>query len=221
MAARAIRAGLGCVIGLALGACAALHSASAALPADPYTPAKAVALRSAGSALPGGPEADVPFGYVSFCMRFTTQCPPDVRQAAPVAAWRFWPRMVIINRRVNRAIRPETALRHYGRPQFWTIPKDGRGDCVDYALTKRRDLARAGIPLSDLNLAIVKLPDGGFHAVLVVSTRDGDYILDNLRPDILLWKNTGYDFLSRMSARSSSYWVKVGAIPGALPPLSP
>ncbi len=181
----------------------------AALPANPYTPESRQSLTATSSTIPEGPQADAPFGYIDFCMRFTTQCPFASKQARPVTTWRYWPQMVNINREVNRAIKPESAIRHYGIYQYWTIPKDGYGDCADYALTKRHDLARDGIPLSDLNLAIVGLPDGELHAVLVVSTADGDYVLDNLHRRIRLWNQTGYVFLSAMSAQSPTNWVKV------------
>ena len=184
--------------------------AFAAFAANPYTLQSRQGLNTTSRKIPVGPEADAPFGYIDFCMRFTAQCPFDIKQARPVTTWRYWPQMVNINRHVNRAIKPESAIRHYGRYQYWTIPKDGYGDCADYALTKRRDLARAGIPLSDLNIAIVGLPNGELHAVLVVSTVDGDYVLDNLRHRIRLWNRTGYVFLSEMSARSPTNWVKVG-----------
>ena len=184
--------------------------AFAALPANPYTLESRQSLTATGSTVPVGPEAAAPFGYIDFCMRFTTQCPFGAKQARPVTTWHYWPQMVNVNRRVNRAIKPESALRHYGRYQYWTIPKDGYGDCTDYALTKRRDLAHAGIPLSDLNIAIVGLSDGELHAVLVVSTADGDYVLDNLHHRIRLWNRTGYVFLSEMSAQSPTNWVKVG-----------
>ncbi|MDE2463225.1 MAG: transglutaminase-like cysteine peptidase, partial [Alphaproteobacteria bacterium] len=54
---------------------------------------------------------------------------------------------------------------------------------------------------------------GELHAVLVVSTADGDYVLDNLRRDILPWNKTGYVYLSRMWAQSPTNWVKVGNNP--------
>ena len=195
---------------LALGTFLGASRAGAQSLVSPY----GVGLPAASSnhkTIPVGSAAVSPFGYISFCMRFVAQCPSSTSQAAPISVWRYWPQIVTINQRVNRAITPETALKHYGRAQYWNIPTDGFGDCVDYALTKRRDLARAGIPLSDLNIAIVKLPDGELHAVLAVHTSNGDYVLDNLRTAIVLWKSTGYTFLSRMSVKSPTAWVAVKA----------
>lgn len=208
MGSGTVRGWFGACTTLALTACFA-SSVFAAVPANPYTLQGPQGLAATSATLPHGPEATPPFGYISFCMRFADQCPFGLKQAPPVATWRFWPQMVLVNQRVNRAIKPESARRHYGRAQYWTIPQDGFGDCADYALTKRRDLSHAGIPLSDLNLAIVSLPGGELHAVLVVSTADGDYVLDNLRRDILPWNKTGYVYLSRMSTRSPTNWVKV------------
>jgi predicted transglutaminase-like cysteine proteinase len=45
------------------------------------------------------------------------------------------------------------------------------------------------------------------HAVLTVTTDEGDYILDNRRNDILLWNDTNYTFLKRQSAKDPRRWV--------------
>ncbi|MDE2463303.1 MAG: transglutaminase-like cysteine peptidase [Alphaproteobacteria bacterium] len=204
--------GMAGLVLVVLGVCATYSRAQAKPFASPYTVGAPASASAERNTVPFGSVANPPFGYVSFCMRFPDQCPFGNKQAPAVPVWRYWPQIVSINQQVNRAIAPESALKHYGRAQYWNIPTDGLGDCVDYALTKRRDLARAGIPLSDLNIAIVKLPDGELHAVLAVHTSDGDYVLDNLRTAIVLWKYTGYTFLSRMSAESPSYWVTVNLL---------
>ena len=49
-----------------------------------------------------------------------------------------------VNRRVNQTIRPQTDIEHYGIEDYWTIPKDGKGDCEDYALLKRHLLISMG-----------------------------------------------------------------------------
>ena len=33
------------------------------------------------------------------------------------------------NRYVNRTVQPITDLEHYGVAEYWTLPKDGKGDC--------------------------------------------------------------------------------------------
>jgi len=81
-----------------------------------------------------------------------------------------------------------------GRPsplwprRIWTIPTDGYGNCKDYALAKRKDLAAAGFPILALRMAIVITPREKRHAVLTVATDKGDFVLDNLENDIVAWK---------------------------------
>ena len=48
------------------------------------------------------------------------------------------------------------------------------GDCEDFALTKRRELIKAGLPSSALLMAVATTPSGEGHAVLVVRTDKAD-----------------------------------------------
>ena len=45
----------------------------------------------------------------------------------------------------------------YGRVEFWTYPKSGKGDCDDYVLLKRKLLMKRGWPGSALRLTAVML----------------------------------------------------------------
>jgi predicted transglutaminase-like cysteine proteinase len=72
-----------------------------------------------------------------------------------------------------------TDMDHYGLIQWWRYPDDGAGACHSYALLKRR-----------LLMTIVHESNGDGHAVLTVKTDRGEFILDNLTDDILLWSNT-------------------------------
>ena len=104
---------------------------------------------------------DPPAGFVSFCLRFADQC-----ASSPPAPSRInlstigWIELQNVNEFINRAIRPMSDLQHYGRPEFWTIPKDGFGDCEDYALTKRKILAKLGFSTLALRIAVVRTPLG-------------------------------------------------------------
>ena len=163
------------------------------------------------TSMPNGQAALPPPGYISFCLRFADQCTSNTAPVEPVAAAQVWPLLNQVNMAVNAAIKPEDDLTHYGRPEYWTIPSDGYGDCEDYALTKRQQLAKAGIPLGDLNIAIVKLWDGERHAVLTVSTELGDYVLDNLNDEVRPWNKDDYVWIERMSPASRSQWASLGA----------
>ena len=154
--------------------------------------------------------AVTPPGFVSFCMRFTGQC-----DAAPGAASlvvlndQTWRTLIQINRAVNDAIWPEDDEAHYGRPEFWTIPTDGYGDCDDYAVTKRKDLLAAGLPAPALRLAVVMTPSDMRHAVLTVATDKGDLVLDNLKNDVVAWNATGFTWIERQDFRNPMNWVSL------------
>lgn len=182
----------------------------------------------------GGKQAFLPPppGFISFCARFPDQC--DANPTSPTElhltqdGWRVLQR---INTSVNEAIWPEDDERHYGRAEYWTIPTDGFGDCDDYALTKRKQLTDAAIPERALRIAIVWSPHSGRHAVLVVATDKGDFVLDNLTDAILEREKTGYNWIEQQDAQDPRAWIRlapetdiprhsaVGAVPA--PPGSP
>jgi|SRR5579883_1257066 len=173
----------------------------------------------ASTAMPGGagPTGSPP-GFAFFCLRFPAQCavdptaPTTITLNAATAE-----KLVTINREVNRAIWPEDDEKHYGRAEYWTIPTDGRGDCDDYAVTKRAYLLAAGLPENALRLATVITPSAVRHAVLTVSTDKGDFVLDNLSDHVLPWKDTGYQWLARQSATNAAQWVALDE--AAAPPI--
>lgn len=152
----------------------------------------------------------VPAGFISFCIRFSGQC--ELKPEAPAsvfltdAAWRT---LNIVNRTVNESIWPEHDIVHYDRADFWTIPTDGYGDCDDYAVTKRQALIYAGFPAPALRLAVVYSPRVDRHAVLTVTTDKGDFVLDNMRNDIVPWDATGYTWIERQDPARPLGWVSL------------
>jgi predicted transglutaminase-like cysteine proteinase len=50
---------------------------------------------------------------------------------------------------------------------------------------------------------------GAGHAVLMVRTNRGDYILDNKRPAVLSWQETGYRYVKREGSEGAA-WVWLG-----------
>ena len=103
--------------------------------------------------------------------------------------------------------------KHYGRAEYWTIPTDGYGDCEDYALTKRKALFDAGFPLAVLRVAIVIASDGQRHSVLTVATDKGDFVLDNLRNDVVGWGDAGYRWIERQDSKDALRWVSINTTP--------
>ena len=82
---------------------------------------------------------------------------------------------------------------------------DGRRlDCVGYVRAKREALTQAGVPAGALSPAVVRTRGGVIHAVLLVRTTEGDYVLDNLSPYIVRWTDTDYTFIKREIATGST-----------------
>ncbi|MXQ13497.1 transglutaminase-like cysteine peptidase [Microvirga makkahensis] len=109
-----------------------------------------------------------------------------------------------VNNHVNRTITDVSDLEQYGREDVWTLPVSGKGDCEDFALLKRKLLIQRGWPASALSIAVGATSWGEAHAVLMVATANGEYVLDNLTASILPSAQTGHVFYSRQSSRG---WV--------------
>ena len=110
-----------------------------------------------------------------------------------------------INRDVNGAIRPKAET---GGTDVWKIG-GSTGDCEDYALAKRAALLRKGFPSSSLLMTSVVTRRGELHAVLMVRTDRGDFVLDNLSPLVKPWSATGYRFTSMQSPDNPRMWVRL------------
>lgn len=153
--------------------------------------------------------ASPPVGFLEFCDRYPEECRP----LGQPATWRIhldatrWNLIRQVNTYVNRRVRPMTDQEIYNRPEVWEYPVNGKGDCEDYVLLKKRYLEALGLPSEALMIAVVLDEKGGGHAVLLVRTDRGDFALDNRRNAILPWNRTGYKFLLRQSQRHPARWV--------------
>lgn len=160
-----------------------------------------------------GSPASPPIGWVQFCQENPDDCANRALVATSIqlneANWR---RIVKINADVNREIQPLTDQEHWGVPENWSYPTDGKGDCEDYVLEKRRRLAEAGFPLNTLLITVVRDHKGEGHAVLTIKTDRGDFVLDNQQAKILAWKETGYRYIKRQSDENPMRWVSLGGI---------
>jgi predicted transglutaminase-like cysteine proteinase len=117
-----------------------------------------------------------------------------------------------VNRHVNRSLIADTDAHVYSVNDYWDAPAltpGARGDCEDFALVKRRLLIQQGIPSTALSLAIVRTRYDEDHAVLVVSTLEGDMVLDNLTDGVKAWQKTGYTWLSRQAPGNGLTWVSL------------
>jgi predicted transglutaminase-like cysteine proteinase len=57
-------------------------------------------------------------------------------------------------------------------------------------VSKRHELLRRGWPARTLLLSEVVVSSGEHHLVLVIRTRNGDLVLDNLTPQVKPWSRT-------------------------------
>jgi len=83
-----------------------------------------------------------------------------------------------VNADVNRSTKYCSDVSLYLQEEFWAVA-DGAGDCEDYALAKRQRLMQQGHSVDDLHLATCWTETGEYHAVLVVNTELGEFVLDN------------------------------------------
>ena len=148
--------------------------------------------------------------WSGFCQRQPAECAVDPDEPAIVTLTpRAWQLITGVNQRVNATIKPMTDMEHWGVPDRWDLPTDGRGDCEDFQLLKRKLLVERGIPRRAMRMTVVIDELGEGHAVLMVRTDRGDYILDNKTSAVLPWDQTGYVFVKRES-QDAMAWVSLG-----------
>ncbi len=156
-----------------------------------------------------------PIGWVQFCSENPSECGalrPGSRHMALTD--RSWRELVEVNLRFNKAIAPVTDQDQYGVAERWTYATTGKGDCEDYVLEKRRELAKRGWPLSALLITVVFDSKGGGHAVLTVMTDRGEFVLDNQTDTIHRWSESGLTFIKRQSPENPNIWLDLGRILG-------
>jgi predicted transglutaminase-like cysteine proteinase len=148
-----------------------------------------------------------PIGFVKFCAANPGECKTVGRRVKRVeVSPEIWNTLFTLNAKVNAEIAPISDDELYGVPEYWTYPVSA-GDCEDYLLLKKRNLEKLGFDSGALLITVVLDEKNEGHAVLTIATSDGDYVLDNRRNDILLWKDTGYTFLKRQSQQDPRTWV--------------
>ncbi|WP_309628520.1 transglutaminase-like cysteine peptidase [Brevundimonas sp.] len=136
--------------------------------------------------------------------------PPVTTAPVPPLADVTVQRLETVSRRVNRAIRRASDADAHGRADIWVVPQ-GRGavgDCEDYVLAKRRALIEVGVDPAAMSIAIVRTRGGELHAVLLVATPEGERVLDNLTPWVLLWNEAPYEWLERQAPGQPLVWVQ-------------
>jgi predicted transglutaminase-like cysteine proteinase len=150
-----------------------------------------------------------PFQHVRFCLRYPADCRSNATEDERIELTGENSELLDrVNRDVNAAIAPEE--KGYGKNlrEAWTIAPFW-GDCNDYAVTKRHELLRSGLPAKALRLAVVRTKSGDGHLVLLVATTKGDLMLDNLTDAVLPWQSADYQWIKIQSASDARSWYNV------------
>ncbi|MBD1206056.1 MAG: transglutaminase-like cysteine peptidase [Rhodobacteraceae bacterium] len=173
-------------------------------------PALAIdARRPSADIIPIRAEAHPPPGAAGLCGLYDWACAKSNRTV--LVSEDMMTTVRAINSRANRSIRPLSDYSQYRIAERWSLPTDRGGDCEDYALYKKRELIRAGIPGEQLLIAVVLDRKRQSHAVLILRTGTQDLVLDNMNSRILPWQKTGYTFLRLQDPRQPARWVSVMA----------
>ncbi|OCW57799.1 transglutaminase-like cysteine peptidase [Hoeflea olei] len=179
----------------------------------PVLPAAFATLMLSASAVPVhaaswlrlGAVTSRPYGHVDYCTRYAADCGPrKPRGALPAANLSV---LSQVNLAVNRAIAPVSDQDQYGRAEVWSADAVA-GDCEDYALAKRVRLMRMGYHPEDLLLAMT-YTGSEYHTVLVVRSRAGDFVLDNMRDDVVPVAASRLDFIKVQSPEHGANWLAV------------
>jgi predicted transglutaminase-like cysteine proteinase len=150
-----------------------------------------------------------PMAYTEFCIRYPDQCrQKTVFRGGPVnLTAERWADLREVNRSVNQDIVPERNERGLAG-EAWLI-NPNRGDCNDYAVSKRHELLQRGWPAHALLLSEVVTNSGEHHLVLVVRTRGGDLVLDNLTAQIKPWSRVPYRWVRIQMPNESRLWATI------------
>jgi predicted transglutaminase-like cysteine proteinase len=155
--------------------------------------------------MPLGGTVTQPLGAELFCLENATDCSKQRSATQQVKMTReLWSELLSVQYDINRKFRPTREVRF-----AWDYSSDGTGNCVQFALEKRRALIMLGWPPGALQLATAVTPAKIGHLVLVIDTDEGDWVLDNLRPDVVRWQQLPYRWIARQQGASMEDWVAV------------
>ena len=151
-----------------------------------------------------------PMAFTQFCLKYPSDCKPqrllfgDDRIELNKMRWS---ELENINRTVNSSIHPERNENGLAGEKWLLGPV--RGDCNDYAVTKRHQLVARGWPARTVLLSEVATASGEHHLVTVVRTNGGDLVLDNLTDRIMPWSRTPYRWLRIQTPKNPNYWASI------------
>jgi predicted transglutaminase-like cysteine proteinase len=139
---------------------------------------------------PAFARSKAPLGYQLMCLKTPAEC-----KGGGAGTVKATGDTLALLKRVNAKVNALITPRNDGHADVWSASATS-GDCEDYVLAKRRALIKAGLPASSLRIAYVKTRGGVGHAILVVKTSKGDYVLDNLNRSVRPLSQSGYRIIS-------------------------
>ena len=137
--------------------------------------------------------------YERFCNIFPKECGFKTRSIiSRISQDELERKLRKVNISVNESVKFLLDKINYDEEEFWSLPINKFGDCEDNALEKRRILVSLGFDKGALSMATVFHREKFYaHAVLLVETQFGTYVLDQDTDELLLWYQTNYIFESR------------------------
>jgi predicted transglutaminase-like cysteine proteinase len=151
-----------------------------------------------------------PMAFTQFCLKYASDCKPqpllfggDRVELNKVR----WAELETTNRTVNSSIHPERNEDGLAGEKWLLGPV--RGDCNDYAVTKRHQLIARGWPARAVLLSEVVTVSGEHHLVTIVRTNGGDLVLDNLTDRIVPWSRTPYRWVRIQMPKNPNYWASI------------
>jgi predicted transglutaminase-like cysteine proteinase len=151
-----------------------------------------------------------PMAFTQFCLKYPGDCKSgrplfggdrvelnDMRRSE----------LETVNRTVNSSIQPARNDDGLASEKWLLSPL--RGDCNDYAVTKRHQLIAKGWSARAVLLSEVVTASGEHHLVTVVRTSGGDLVLDNLTDQIMPWSRTPYRWVRMQTPKNPNYWASI------------
>ncbi len=159
-----------------------------------------------------GDETSIPYGWVEFCQRYRGECAANGKIADVNLTETALREIRQVNTAINHSVEAVSDLEHWGVVDRWDLPMDGKGDCEDYALMKRKILIERGFPRSALLITVVRDENNEGHAILTVKTNAGEFILDNLNDEVKPVGRIAYRLVKRQSQQDPNAWVALGPV---------
>lgn len=144
--------------------------------------------------------------HQDFCQRWPGECDMTGEE---VIEWSsdLEADLQMISLEVNREVKFVLDPEQYQKEEYWNYPTSGAGDCEDNALEKRRRLVEMGYPRAALRMTTAFHREQFYaHALLLVETSRGTFVLDQDRDVVELWHQTPYMMEAR--ERKDGSWER-------------